>query len=292
MKNIYVPETVEDYQADIRERAVPADLITENDFYRRLIGWTLDNRTPLLYDQDHADEYTNFSINFNWLLLRDYAATKLGPPAVIATMYAAHEFTHMTHRLNTRLDTMSAEEYAQDFKESEYRGSNETEILIHYRIPELRDLVLQGTKIAYDVMHEKGMAQPSAQWLAAVRPLVVEHDTFKDFFSDSPENMAVYKRFKEFGGNRQWALDRFAVIQPHFSGEGAVYTSGLTDDEYEDVISGYEPHLDQDTYEAHVIRNMRFGFAMCGLIVPKIVTFADARAAAVDLEGEHAIVQS
>jgi hypothetical protein len=66
----------------------------------------------------------------------------------------------------------------------------------------------------------------------------------------------------------------------------------LTDNEYEDVIAAYKPMLDQDGYEANVIRNVRFGFAMCGLAVPGINNFGDARAAAQDLEGQHAIVQS
>lgn len=292
MHAINIPPTVEAYQADLQERAFPAVELVENDFYRRLVGWVTDIRTPLLYEQDHQDEYTNFSINFNWLLLRDYSRTKLGPTAVIATMYGLHEFTHMTHRLPTRLDEVTASEYAEAFTRSEYRASNETEILIHYRIPDLRRLVFSGTKIAFDMLHERDMPQPTSALLAALRPLVVEHDTLQTWFQDSPEDQAIYQRFKAFGGNRTWAQARFDTIRPYFSGVDLPQTSGLTDTEYEDVIRTYEPGLDQATYEAHVIRNVRFGYAMCGLALPNIRSFAEARAAAAELEGHHAIVQS
>src|ERR1700691_1301568 len=129
MKNLEIPETAEAYQTDMMERAFPDERIAQNDFYRRLIGWVVHNRTPLLYEQTHPDEYTNFSINFNWLLLRDYAGTELGESATVSSLYALHEFAHMTHRLPTRLDTISPGEYAEQFTGSEYRASNETEIL-------------------------------------------------------------------------------------------------------------------------------------------------------------------
>ena len=68
-------------------RGLPDVEIRDHPFYRRLIGWVLDVRSPLLYEQDHPDEYTNLSINFNWLLLRDYRQTRLGPAETILTMY-------------------------------------------------------------------------------------------------------------------------------------------------------------------------------------------------------------
>ena len=68
MKNIMIPERIDDYVVDLHERALPDRQLVAADFYRRLVGWIIDTRTPLLYEQDHEDEYTNFSINFNWLL--------------------------------------------------------------------------------------------------------------------------------------------------------------------------------------------------------------------------------
>ena len=102
MKNIYIPETVEAYQADLLARAFPDERIVGNDFYRRLIGWIIDERTPLLYDQTHEDERANLSINFNWLVTRDYTGSPLGDEETVRSLYNLHEFTHMTHRLPTR----------------------------------------------------------------------------------------------------------------------------------------------------------------------------------------------
>lgn len=292
MKNIHIPKTAEAYVADLHERALPDSNLTANDFYRRLIGWVLDVRTPLLYEQDHDDEYTNFSINFNWLLLRDYGKTHLGPGATIATMYGLHELTHMTHDIPTKLDEVSAEKYADEFTRSEYRASNETEILVHYRIPGLRSLVFPGMKIAFDILRERGIHQPSMKLLCALRQLVVEHDVLDSFFQGDHKNQEILERFKKYTGNRHWAVERFSAIQPYFVHPDFRQACGLTDAEYEGVISTYEPNLAQDTYEANVIRNVRFGFAMCGLEVPLITDFKQARQAAKQLEGHHAIVQS
>ncbi len=292
MHAISVPQNVETYVEEFHERALPDSSITDNDFYRRLIGWVLDTRAPIIYAQDHPDEYTNFSINFNWLLVRDYSNTRLGPADTIKTMYSLHECVHMTQGLPTRLDDIAAAEYAEAFARSEYRASNETELLIHYRIPELRPRVFPGTKIAYDMLEEKGVEQPSADLLCALRPLVVEHTVLDPLFEGSDEDREIGARFKRYKDNRGWATERFSTIQPFFSGNQFPRSSGLTDNNYESVIGAYEPSMDQTRYEEHTIRNVRFGYAMCGLALPNISSFNEARRAAVQLEGQHAIVQS
>lgn len=291
MREIVIPETVQEYKDDLLERALPEPLITENDFYRRLIDWVVDRRTPLLYLQDHPDEYTNFSINFNWLLLRDYQNTELGPPDTIMAMYGLHELTHMTYRLPTRLDDITAEEYAEDFTRSEYRASNETEILIHYRIPELREMVFSGMKIGFDILKARGVPQPSSHVLGLVRPLAVETDVLRPLIADDPDAEAVLNRLQQYNGNRQWATERFESIKPHFQCEFS-QARGLTDTEYERVIAAYEPQITQEIYEQHVIRNVRLGYAMCGLEVPLIGSFKQAAEKAKELEGNHAVVQS
>lgn len=292
MRNIHIPETVGEYQEDLVARAFPEPMITDNDFYSRLIGWNVDNRTPLLYDQDHPDEYTNLSINFNWLLLRDYQNTKLGPPDTILAMYSLHEFSHMTHWLPTRLDELTPGEYAEQFARSEYRASNESEILVHYRVPELRERIFAGMRIAYDVMKERGIEQPTAARLANLRPVFVEDDVLDGFFGDKPEDMAIAAHLKKFNGNREWAMDRFRFIKPYFQDRSFPQGGGLTNDEYEATIAEYEPRLDQTEYEDNVIMNVRLGHAMCGLDVPFLTSLSEAIEAAKDLEGQHAIVQS
>lgn len=292
MHNLQIPETAEAYEDDILDRAFPDPKLRSHDFYRRLIGWVIDHRTPLLYEQDHDDEYTNFSINFNWLLLRDYGASQLGPPDTIASMYALHEFTHMTHALPVALDNVSAEQYAEAFTASEYRASNETEVLIHYRIPDLRQFVFSGMKIAFDILRERHVPQLPAGTLAKLRAVIIESDILEPLFQTSPEDREIYARFKLFNGNRKWATERYEVIKPYFTGLGMHDSKSLGDDAYERVIASYEPRLSQETYETNVIRNIKFGYAMCGLAVPTINNFTQALEAAERLEGHHAIVQS
>ena len=269
---------------------MPDAEIREHDFYHRLIGWVVDHRTPLLYEQDHPDEYTNLSINFNWLLLRDYVSTTLGPPETILTMYVVHELAHMTHWLPTRLHEVSAGEYADQFTRSEYRASNETEILLHYRIPEVRRRVFENQRIVFDVMRERGIEQPPMARLCNLRPLFVEDCVLDGFFAGADADIAA--RFKKYAGNRAWARERFAAIREHFDDADLPPGGGLTNDEYETVLSTYEPALNQARYERNVVANIRLGFAMCGLPMPDFVAFGDAQTAAHELEGCHAIVQS
>jgi hypothetical protein len=290
VRKIVIPSTVEEYLHDFNTRGLPAKSICEHDFYRRLIGWVLDHRSPILYEQDHPDEYTNLSINFNWLLLRDYAKTALGAPDTILAMYVLHELAHMTHWLPTRFDELGAGEYADQFTRSEYRASNETEILIHYRIPGFRESVFKQQRIVFDALSDKGVAQPSMHQMCNLRPLFVEDTVLDSFFGDADVELA--QRFKRYNGNRAWARDRFAAIRPYFSHHELPQGSGLTNDEYELVLSSYEPRNDQHAYEQNMIRNVQFGFGMCGLVIPTLTSFADARTAANDLEGRHAIVQS
>ncbi len=290
MKNIVIPETVEAYQADLLQRAFPDQSIAENDFYRRMIGWTIDNRTPLLYEPTHPDEQPNLSINFNWLLLRDYGRTALGPPDTILSLYALHEFAHMTHWLPTNLGEITANEYAEQFTRSEYRASNESEILAHHRIPGLRDRVLPGMKIAVDILKERGVGQLPSQLLNKVRALLIEHNDFDHLVGDDPAAQAELARLKSYNGNREWAAEHYENIRSRFSDPSLPLGYGLTDAEYEPTIASYEPQLSQEQYEANVIRNVRFAYAMCGFEVPLITNFAQARELATALEGHHALV--
>jgi hypothetical protein len=290
MRGIRIFPTAEEYVEDFLARGLPEESIRTNDFYRRLIGWVIDQRSPLLYEQDHPDEYTNLSINFNWLLLRNYAQTKLGPPQTILSMYVLHELAHMTHWLPTRFDELSAGEYADQFTRSEYRASNETEILIHFRIPALRATVFTDQRIVSDVLHDKGIEQPSMNRLCNLRPLFVEDTALDGFFTGPDADIAA--RFKRYAGNREWARGRFEAIRQYFTTIDLPQGSGLTNTEYEDVLHAYEPSLTQAKYEQNMITNVRFGYAMCGLPVPALASFGDAQSAAKDLEGQHAIVQS
>jgi hypothetical protein len=290
MKNIGIPETAQAYQADIMERAFPDPRIAENDFYRRLIGWVIDHRTPLLYEQTHPDEYSNLSINYNWLLQRDYSDTTLGPPPTVQSLYSLHESTHMTYWLPTRLNEVTASIYAEQFTASEYRASNESEILVHYRIPELRTSVFPGVRLAVDILKGCGIAQPPAQALSQVRALLVERDDFDHLAGDDPDVRAELTRIKQFNGNRSWAMQHYQLIRDRFTDPSLPLGDGLTDAEYEATIGAYEPHLSQEKYEENVIRNVRFAYAMCDLQVPFIATFAQARHLAEALEGRHALV--
>lgn len=292
MKNIVIPETAEAYQADLMERAFPDETITDNEFYRNMIGWVVDHKTPLLYEQTHPDEYANLSINFNWLLTRDYSQTELGPPDTIHSMYALHEFTHMTHWLPMRLGEISMNEYADQFARSEYRASNETEILAHYRIPDLRKMVFSGMTIAYDLLRQQGIPQPSSALLGKVRPLLIEHKDFDHLVGEGPAAQEQLARIKRYDGNRDWASRHYHKIRDSFMDPSLPLGVGLTDTEYEPTIEAYQPHLSQERYEANVITNVRMGYGMCDLPIPTLSTFNDAREAAQELEGRDALVRN
>ena len=290
MKNIVIPATAEEYQADLMDRAFPEDVITNNDFYRRMIGWVVDNKTPLLYEQTHPDEYANFSINFNWLLRRDYSDSTLGSPDTMHSLYALHEFAHMTHWLPTRLGEISMGEYADQFTRSEYRASNESEILAHYRIPELRKMAFDGMVLAVDLMKEQDIPQPSSALLGKIRPLLIEHTDFDLTVGNDPAAQQQLAHIKQYGGNRDWAGQHYQKIRGRFTDPSLPCGVGLTDTEYEPTVAAYEPYLSQQRYESNVVTNVRMAHLMCSLPLPDVITFNDAVAAAEELEGHHALI--
>lgn len=290
MRNISIPPTPEAYREEISAQAFPDSTLTDHPFYQGLISWVSDNHTPLLYEQTHPDEYTNFSINFNWLLLRDYAKTELGEPDTIQTMYALHEFAHMTFPLPTNLDQITPEEYAEAFTESEYRASNETEIAIHYRIPDLRSMILAGTRTIIDTLRDHKIPELEPDALADFRATVIETNALDDLFA-TPDDAPVLNRLKSYTGNRPWARHRYDILRPLVAGLDLPRATGLSNKGY-NSLAAYSSQMDQQTYESHIIRNVRYGYIMCGLMPPSdIKTLSDAAAAvAEDLEGNHAIV--
>lgn len=291
MRNIEIPPDYETYRDRLRD-AVSDPLISEHPFYQGLTDWVVDHRTPILYDQTHPSEYTNFSIAFNWLLRRNYQDTTLGSPETVGTMYLMHEFTHMTVAFPPRLDQVTGAEYADIFTDSEYRASNETEILIHYRIPELRETVLSDTRIIFDIMKEQNIEQPSAGVLARLRASAIEGQTLDHFFAGSEEDQAVLKRLKSFNGNRSWAETQYGIWRPYFSDSQTSHPiPHLQTNTYETVISGYTSSLNQECYETNIIQNVRYGFALCGIDVPDITTFEQAVELTAELENRHAVTQ-
>lgn len=196
----------------------------------------------------------------------------------------------MTHWLPTRFDELSAGEYADQFTRSEYRASNETEILIHFRLPNLRRRVFTEQRIVVDVLRDRSFTQPSMARLCNLRPLFVEDSVLDGFFAG--DDSLVATRFKKYAGNREWARARFEAIRPFFTDHALSQGGGLTNDEYEDALYAYEPNLPQDQYERNMVTNVQLGFGMCGLPLPTLTTFSDAQVAARELEGRHAIVQS
>jgi hypothetical protein len=289
MREIYIPETVEAYEADTTERLFPDERVVDHDFYRGLGRWVLAERTPLLYTPTHPEERGNLSINFNWLAERDYSDTTLGEPEAVATLYGLHEATHMTHRLPTRLSEVTAAEYAEDFTYSEYRASNESEIQVYYRIPELRELVFRGTTLAVDIMKQRGIPLQPMSLLNNERALLIEHSVFDRLVGDDPAAQEQLARIKRFNGNRTWAEAHYYAIRDRFDGYEWPQSHGLTDIEYENLAE-YDQPFTQEQYEANIIRNVRFGFAMCNLQVPFITTFNQALEAAKDLENHHALI--
>jgi hypothetical protein len=288
MKNIKIPKKAEEYRADVYARAFPDGRIPADGFYKNLIDWILDHRTPILYEQTDPSEYTNFSINFNWLLLRDYKDTKLGPQPLILSMYCLHEFSHMTHWLPTNLRDMTPGEYAEFFTQSEYIASNETEILIHYRIPGLRKELFPGTKIFYDTLIEAMTPMPTVSNLYDMRSILVEGHVLDSVLFPDADDKPILERFKYYSGNRPWARSRFTRIQPFFGDTPQSF--GLTKAEYEEVITNYISSFNQQRYEANMIRNIKLGYVMCGKEAPSIESFDEAVEYAEKLSGSVAIV--
>jgi hypothetical protein len=282
MKDIILIPTAREYDDFVLGLFHP--LILETPFYRKLIRFVVQCKAPIFYRQSDPSEHANFSLYYNFILIRESYANP-----VLRAMYFLHEFVHSLFYYPHDMTSVARDEFDRTVIEGEYAASNETEILAHYRVSGLREQVFQDRRIFFDVLRERGTPQPHATDLLFLRKGLIETDHLDAFFFGAdPRNEPVKALLKSYRGNGAWCKKRFEETLRLRNPQEYFYPF-LTPANYERTILHFpdEPPDErrrQDDYERIVLMNVRLMFELHGFTDPPR-TFADCKDAVRRLEG-------
>lgn len=259
MKNIKLFRKKEEYEKYVFEDLIKDPLLIGNPFYKNLVQFVIDTKTPIFYEQSDESEYANFSAYYNYILTRNNYTNE-----TFRGMYFLHDLTHMVFYYPYDTSSVSQAEFDEAIMFNEYASSNETEIFIHYRIPELRQKVLQDRRIFFDILRDRGIPKPTPRSLLFLRKNLVENDDLDAFFFSNPADQTVRDQYKSYRGNRVWCKARLAEIHK-FQNPTEYFYPFLTTTNYERVLTNYKSTTTQADYERNVVKNLRLAFELMGL---------------------------
>jgi hypothetical protein len=284
MREVSFFERVDDYRDFLYEEIFREPLIRDHPFYRNLIGFVIDERSPFFYRISDPSEHFGFSGSFHFMTRREIYTT----PAQ-ETLFFLHDFTHILfpypHLLHAPGENwhVTLANFTEIFFHQERLASNESEILAHYRVgPELREKIFPGKRLYIDVLRERGIPQLAAPDLLRMRELLCKErwlDTL--LLHDESEVAWWFQRWAKL--TPRWCAERYrAQIRyklPQFD------WAWLEADSYECFLRDYRPKLDQRLYERNVLQNLQIAYALLDRgDAPR--SFAEAEEAVRKLEGE------
>lgn len=278
MRDVRLFPTRREHEAYVRDAVFAEPLLADHPFYSRLIRFVVDSRAPIFYRQSDPSEYASFSVYYNFILLREHYTNR-----TLRAMYFLHDFAHALFYYPYDVGSMSQNEFDESLIAGEYAASNETEVLAHFRVPGLRERVFQDRRILFDVLAERGVAQPSAHALRTLRRALVETDDLDPFFFVKREDEPVRALLKTYRDNGAWCKRRFAEIRA-LPAPGEFFYPFLGPTSYERAVATYESAAKQEDYERTTLRNVRLAFALLG-IEPRPRSFGECLERAGELEG-------
>lgn len=269
MRRIQLFRKKQDYERFVFDELIVDPLLRDHPFYRRMVQFVIDAKAPLFYFQSDKTEHANFSAYYHYVLIRETYTNTL-----LRAMYFLHDFAHLLFYYPHDVASLTREEFDDAVIQSEYAASNETEILIHYRAPSVRERVFQDRRLFFDMLRERGVEKPPVWSLFNLRRQLIESDALDPFFFVKPEDDAVKKQLKSYRGNRAWCKHRLAETL-RLPNPTEYFFPFLTPTNYERALMAYESETTQAEYEQTVLKNVRLGFVLMGLPKPP-VTFDEA----------------
>ncbi len=279
MREIRIFPTRQEYERYVFSEIFSDPEIVNHPFYRRLIQFVLDGKAPLFYRESDPTEYRNFSAYYHFILDRQNYIS-----ATLRSMYFLHDFTHMLFYYPHDVSAVTQEEFEEAVILSEYAASNETEVLIHYRMPGLREKVFPERRILFDILRDRGVNQPPVHSLLHLRKTLIERDVLDPYFFQDPNDRSAWETLKSYAGNGAWCKHRMREIR-RLRNPTEYFYRFLTPANYERVLSSYESLATQESYEQITLRNVRLAFELLGIADPP-TTFAACLDEVEELEGQ------
>lgn len=259
MKNIKLFQTKKEYENYVFDQLIKDPLLAQDGFYKNLIQFVIDTKTPIFYEQSDESEYANFSAYYNFILIRDNYAND-----TMRGMYFLHDLTHLVFYYPYDISSVNQAEFDEAIILNEYTASNETEVFVHYRIPELRQKILQDRRIFFDVLKARAIPKPTPRSLLFLRKALIETDDLDTYFFTDSAYQIIKKQYKSYRGNRAWCKARFIEIRK-FKNPTEYFYPFLTTNNYERVLSNYISTTTEQDYQKNILKNFRLAFELMGI---------------------------
>jgi hypothetical protein len=278
MKNIRWFETLKEYREFIGSHIAVTPIFHEHPYYRGLIDFIIDHRTPIFYEASEPCEYSHFTQYFNFTLMRGGY-----PNRFVEDMFFMHDFVHMVFNNPINLTEYSFNYFEELANHNEYVASNDTEVLTYYRLPGFRDKSLPY-KILYDLIKDVHVSKPTPEELLIMRKNIVWENSSENIPESTEKDriFAFLRKFKE--NNKVWCrawYDAFPKMNVKYQDEPMI----LPILEYEAYLERYIPINSEEKWRNNIVRNIRNGLELLGKNeLPN--TFDEAREAIKRLDGE------
>ena len=248
-------------------------------FYRNLVEWVVENRAPFFFHQSKPYEYAHFSQYWQGFLIRDGVYEN----ATVQSMYYLHDFTHNLFYATFKPRNIPIEFWTKILKANEYVSSDETEIMIYYRVPGLRQKTFEYP-IMYDKITSWSPEKPSVEDLVDLRTAMA-HKTFVwNIMFTAAERETFKKSIYYHTGHtgKHWAWR--GLWYPEFPElRENKHLKSLTYDTYEAALTDFVPANDERQWQTNYAYNIQFAVEMTtGEYNP--LSFGDCERALSELE--------
>jgi hypothetical protein len=278
MRNLTFFPTLKEYEDFFYKEVIKTEPFKVHTFYRGLIDFVIDHRSPIFFKSTQEYEYAHFSQYFNFVLMRDHYASDY-----VSDMFFMHDLVHMAfdNPLNPR--RLTFDYFTEIVNNNEYVASNDTEMLTYYRIPEMRKNSLPYT-ILYDLLLPKHPKAPSIDFLLNLRKDIVFNNSDAGL-GDHPDAEKVFAYLRKFRQNNVVWCDLWYNKMPEVPDPYYKKRLTLTLHDYDYVLEHYTPARNEERYQYNVLTNIQTGLALLGeKDLPK--TFAECAEAIKRLEGK------
>lgn len=237
--------------------------ISEHPFYRNLIQFVIDKRSPIFYHISHPSEHFAFSGAYHFETIRERY-----PNPAREALFWLHDFTHLLFPYPHDLWGYSESAFHNTFTYQERAASNETEIFAYYRVPGLRGKVFPDEKLYFDILWERDVRTcPEPRWMWDHRNKIVVNDEFgEEVLGEYPDILAWFRSWRtltpKFCNQRYRSMAGIRV--PKFDWR-RLYLN-----EYEKVIKEYKSEATQDDYQNNILANLAIAYAILGWEDPPI----------------------
>jgi len=294
MRDLTIFDRFDDYRDFVFDEVVADRSIATNPFYANLIGWVLENRSPLFYRPSDPSEHLNFS---NWYHLINRRTTYADP--TLESLYLLHELAHITMATPHDAGAASDAEFVEAVLVSEYVASNETELYVYERVGGLRQRVFAGRVLLVDELTASGRPLPGPAELFVLRDRIIWGDTDgvigDGAVGSAEERGELAAWYARFAGNHDWAVGFRRLAASYLCHRRWPAFPALCRHDYHERLAAWRPEADaavrQARYQANVAANLTLATALCGLDggrAKPAVRFPQAHEAAARLEGAAA----